>query len=237
MQEKLHLKQHPGTDPPNFSTKISDVGDGIVYLEDTYCYPRGGGQPGDRGTISKNGNIAKMNEVLPGEKIIHPVDQSDIFRKGDLVKCEIDRLWRNKNTVMHTAQHVFSAIANDMYGAETVGNQISENNTRIDLWFPDRDIFDSTDILNQVNSIFKNGADVLIHEWSREEILSHENMRHTKFLDRIPATVEILRVVEIEGIDLCPCGGTHVSNVSEIPSIDIESVRSKGSGKLRITYS
>ena len=138
---------------------------------------------------------------------------------------------------MHTAQHVFSAIANDMYGAETVGNQISENNTRIDLWFPDRDIFDSTDILNQVNSIFKNGADVLIHEWSREEILSHENMRHTKFLDRIPATVEVLRVVEIEGIDLCPCGGTHVSNVSEIPSIDIESVRSKGSGKLRITYS
>ena len=36
MQEKLHLKQHPGIDPPNFTTKISDVGDGIVYLEDTY---------------------------------------------------------------------------------------------------------------------------------------------------------------------------------------------------------
>jgi len=237
MQEKLHLKQHPGIDPPSFTTKISEVGDGVVYLEDSYCYPRGGGQPGDRGAISKNGNISKMDEVLPGEKIIHPVDHSDIFEKGDLVKCEIDRLWRNKNTVMHTAQHVFSAIANDMYGAETVGNQISENTTRIDLWFPDRDAFDSPDILNQVNSIFKDGADVLIHEWSREEILSHENMRHTKFLDRIPATVDVLRVVEIEGIDLCPCGGTHVSNVREIPSIDIESVRSKGSGKLRITYS
>ena len=61
MQEKLHLKQHPGIDPPNFTTKISDVGDGIVYLEDTYCYPRGGGQPGDRGTISKNGNISKCS--------------------------------------------------------------------------------------------------------------------------------------------------------------------------------
>ena len=62
-------------------------------------------------------------------------------------------------------------------------------------------------------------------------------MRHTKFLDRIPSSVDILRVVEIEDIDLCPCGGTHVSNVGEIPSIGIESVRSKGSGKLRITYS
>ena len=48
MQEKLHLKQHPGIDPPIF-TKVSDVDDGVVYLEDTYCYPRGGGQPGDRG--------------------------------------------------------------------------------------------------------------------------------------------------------------------------------------------
>ena len=63
MQEKLHLKQHPGIDPPNFTTKISDVGDGIVYLEDTYCYPRG--WTTTTGTISKNGNISKMNEVLP----------------------------------------------------------------------------------------------------------------------------------------------------------------------------
>ena len=237
MQEKLHLKQHPGIDPPIFTSKVSDVDDGVVYLEDTYCYPRGGGQPGDRGTISNDGNISRMNEVLPGEKIIHPVDNSDIFQKGDVVKCEIDRLWRNRNTIMHTAQHVFSAIANDMYGAETVGNQISEKSTRIDLWFPDREAFDSSDILDQVNSIFKVGADVLTHEWSRQEILLHENMRHTKFLDRIPSSVDILRVVEIEDIDLCPCGGTHVSNVGEIPSIGIESVRSKGSGKLRITYS
>ena len=49
MQEKLHLKQHPGIDPPNFTTKISDVGDGIVYLEDTYCYPRGWWTTGRQG--------------------------------------------------------------------------------------------------------------------------------------------------------------------------------------------
>ena len=236
MQEKLHLKQHPGTNPSIFESKISDIVEGAIFLDDTYCYPRVGGQPGDKGIISCKGKMTKMQEVLPGEKIIHPVDDVNIFEKGDVVSCEIDRIWRNRNTMMHTAQHVFSAIANDMYGAETVGNQISGSNTRIDLWFPDRDKFDSEDILDQVNSILTRGAEVLIHEWSRDEIKSHEKMRHTKFMDRIPSSVNILRVVEIEGIDLCPCGGTHVSNVSEISPISIDNVRSKGAGKLRVTY-
>ena len=46
--------------------------------------------------------------------------------------------------------------------------------------------------------------------------MSHEKMRHTKFMHRIPESITHLRVVEIEGIDLCPCAGTHVSNTSQI---------------------
>ena len=139
--------------------------------------------------------------------------------------------------MMHTAQHVFSAIANDMYNAETVGNQISDQTTRIDLWFPDRDLFNAEDISLQVNDVLNSGAEVLIHNWSREEILGHDKMRHTNFMDRIPSSISILRVVEIEDIDLCPCGGTHVGNISEIPNITIENVKSKGAGKLRVSYS
>ena len=56
-------------------------------------------------------------------------------------------------------------------------------------------------------------------------------------MDRIPSSISILRVVEIEDIDLCPCGGTHVGNISEIPNITIENVKSKGAGKLRVSYS
>ena len=71
----------------------------------------------------------------------------------------------------------------------------------------------------------------------REEILSHDKMRHTNFMDRIPSSISMLRVVEIEDIDLCPCGGTHVGNISQIPKITIENVKSKGAGKLRVSYS
>ena len=237
MQEKLHLSQHPGLDPPSFDATITQIIEDGIFLDRTFCYPRGGGQPGDRGTISGGGNISKMAEVKPGEKILHPLENPDCFSEGAKIICHIDPLWRNRNTMMHTAQHVFSAIANDMYKAETVGNQISERNTRIDLWFPDRGVFDAEEISSQVNDILNSGANVLIHEWSRDKILSHENMRHTNFMDRIPSSINMLRVVEIEDIDLCPCGGTHVGNISQIPSITIENVKSKGSGKLRITYS
>tara|TARA_B100000902_G_scaffold33115_1_gene39637 strand:- start:77 stop:790 length:714 start_codon:yes stop_codon:yes gene_type:complete len=237
MQEKLHLSQHPGLNPPSFSTTIKEISDEGLFFDKTYCYPRGGGQPGDRGAITSKLGVSKMNEVTSGEHILHPVDDIDLFNRGDEIMCEIDHIWRNRNSKMHTAQHVFSALANELYHAETVGNQISESYTRIDLWFPDRDKFDAKEIVEEVNQVLRAGSDVLIHEWSREKILSHKNMRHTKFMDRIPQSITNLRVVEIEGIDLCPCGGTHVGNTKEVENISIENVKSKGSGKLRISYS
>jgi misacylated tRNA(Ala) deacylase len=61
-------------------------------------------------------------------------------------------------------------------------------------------------------------------------------MRHTKFMDRIPSFINELRVVEIDGIDLCPCAGTHVASTSDIDPIVITNVKSNGAGKFRITY-
>ncbi|MEC7744241.1 MAG: alanyl-tRNA editing protein [Candidatus Thermoplasmatota archaeon] len=236
MQEKLHMKQHPGTNPPTFRTTISGITDDGLHLSESYCYPRGGGQPGDIGIISSSDHSVEFSEALGGEFILHPVEDPSIFIVGEGVECEIDAIRRNRNTRMHTAQHVFSAMANELYGAETVGNQISEGYTRIDLWFPDRDQFNADDMAVAVNDALRTDSNVSIHEWDRNRILSHEQMRHTKFMDRIPSSIEMLRVVEIEGIDLCPCGGTHVANTSDVDEISITNSRSKGAGKLRITY-
>ncbi|MDE0953699.1 MAG: alanyl-tRNA editing protein [Candidatus Poseidoniales archaeon] len=236
MQEKLHMTQHPGTDPPPFTTTITDVNEDSVFLEETFCYPRGGGQQGDTGTISNSRIQAKLLETLPGESIFHPLSLVDGFKVGDEVKCIIDQKRRNKNTTMHTVQHIVSALANDLFDAETVGNQISENYTRIDLLFPDRDKFQSSDLEQSVNDVINSQKDVKIHNWDREAILSHDQMRHTKFMDRIPSSITKLRVVEIVDIDLCPCGGTHVDNTSKLNEMTITNVKSKGSGKLRLSY-
>tara|TARA_B100000945_G_scaffold299680_1_gene280585 strand:+ start:215 stop:937 length:723 start_codon:yes stop_codon:yes gene_type:complete len=237
MQEKLHMNQHPGTDPPPFSTKVVGKKENSLLLKETTCYPRGGGQPGDTGEISAiDGDSTVMQEVLPGEMILHPVEDTSLFSEGQEVLCTIDQDRRNGHTLMHTAQHIFSALAEDIWGAETVGNQIGVENSRVDLLFEDKADFDPDTIIEAVNSVLNSKTPVNIHEWEREKIMSHEKMRHTKFMHRIPASITHLRVVEIEGIDLCPCAGTHVSNTSMIPKVKYLAKKNKGKGRLRISY-
>tara|TARA_B100000767_G_C19584973_1_gene458963 strand:+ start:72 stop:782 length:711 start_codon:yes stop_codon:yes gene_type:complete len=236
MQERLHMKFHPGLNPPPFSAQVVEVNENNIMLSESYCFPRGGGQPGDIGVFIGSNFQSNFMEVLPGDLIQHPVTNSDLFVVDDFVSCVIDRISRNKNTKLHTTQHIVSALANDIFEAETVGNQISQDHTRLDLLFPDRDKFNPDELETSFNEIIKTNAAVNIYQWDREKITSHENMRHTNFLDRIPTSVKKLRVVEIEGIDLCPCGGTHVNNIGLLDNLKIKNVKSKGAGKLRITY-
>jgi len=231
------MQQHPGTDPPPFTTRVVATKGDSLLLEKTHCYPRGGGQPGDTGLIRlEDGSSATLNEVLPGDMIQHPVDQIEMFSTGQSVSCEIDVIRRNGHTMMHTAQHIFSALAEDLWGCETVGNQIGAEQSRVDLLFEDKDIFNPEDLIESVNSVLSTNTPVNIHEWDREQILGHEKMRHTKFMHRIPKSITHLRVVEVEGIDLCPCAGTHVSNTSQIPRVRYLGKKNKGKGRLRVSY-
>jgi len=236
MQEKLHMSRHPGTNPPAFDTIIQGFDGNNVLLESTYCYPKGGGQPGDMGVLSSNGAQAIVHEVLPGQMILHPVDDPTLFEVGESVTCEIDKERRNKHALMHTAQHIVSAQAEDLWGAETVGNQLTTDSSRVDLLFEDKGVFNPDDLVEATNAVISSNLDVHVHQLERSRVLEHEQMRHTKFMHRIPSTITQLRVVEIDGIDLCPCAGTHVSNTSMIPQIRFQSKKNKGKGRIRFSY-
>ena len=235
MQEKLHMTRHPGINPPQFEANIVGITDSALFLSESYCYPRGGGQPGDTGKIIKaDGEISEYTEVLPGEMIAHPIENPLDFEIGEEILCRIDSERRNAHTMMHTSQHIVSALAEDIWGAETVGNQLGAIQSRIDLLFDDKSKFDPIELVNAVNTVLSSSTTVNIHNWDRNMILEHEQMRHTKFLHKIPG--DILRVVEIEGVDLCPCAGTHVSNTSIIPTLRYIGKKNKGKGRLRLAF-
>ena len=238
LQEKLHMRRHPGTNPPPFEANVLGIKDSSLFLSQTHCYPRGGGQPGDTGLITnENGRSTSLFEVLPGDMIPHPVEDSTEFEIGEPLVCTIDTERRNMLSLMHTSQHIFSALAEDIWGAETVGNQIGVEQSRVDLLFEDKSVFDSDKLFDAVNSIIESATPVNVHQWDRESIMAHQQMRHTKFMNRIPASITHLRVVEVEGVDLCPCAGTHVSNTREIPKVSFTGKKNKGKGRLRISYS
>ena len=173
MQKKLHMDQHPGTNPEPFTTIITGFQEANALLESTYCYPRGGGQPGDTGTMVAGDIETQIGEVLPGEMILHPIAEPDMFEVGDEVICSINQERRNLHAQMHTAQHIVSALAEDIWGAETVGNQLSTDNSRVDLLFEDKSVFDPEELVSQVNATLNKQIPVNIHEWDREQITSH----------------------------------------------------------------
>ena len=161
------MSRHPGTDPPQFETRIHAIDGSNVLLDSTYCYPRGGGQPGDTGLLSSENAESEINEVLPGDMILHPIENPELFETGDYVICQIDVARRNAHALMHTAQHIVSAIAEDLWGAETVGNQLTVENSRVDLLFEDKEVFNPDELVDATNAIISSNLAVNVHEWER----------------------------------------------------------------------
>ena len=236
---RRHLEHHPGINPAPFKAIVESVTDEGVILSDSWCYPKGGGQPGDTGIFLSDGEEFRFGEVSASSQIIHPVS-GDILQVGQEVDCVIDVERRNALTSMHSAAHIVSATANERWGAITVGNQLGESESRMDLKFENRDDFDVNMLVEDANHWVNKDAEIMIHEWSRKQIMSDDRVRNRRFveriIDRIGGSDPILRMVEIEGIDLCPCAGTHISSTSSIGNITIGRVQNKGKGTFRIYF-
>lgn len=240
MQDRLHLIHHPGTNPTPFVSKISQIIDDVVILDESHCYPRGGGQPGDNGQFRIDGRLLDFGEVTAREQIHHPVSNSEMLQIGQNVDCIINSDRRNALTKTHTIQHIVSAMADELWDATTVGNQLGTNESRIDIKFEDKSRFNQDNIQDLVNETILTSCPVTTAQWTLDEILHDDRVRNRSFvgriLDKLPDDQQTMRIVNIEGIDICPCAGTHVDNTSNLPQIEITRIKQKGAGKLRLYY-
>ena len=235
MTKMLHLEQHPGTNPESFVSKITAYRESIIELESTAYYPMGGGQPADIGSIISDDFQCKVVDVRKKDTIQHHI--SELIGTpvvGGLVRCSIDPDWRNTLSAMHTAQHLVSALANEEWGANTVGNQIGFDRTRIDLQFDNRDLFDPEHMQDLVNDAISHNIPVKMDFRASSELISNPLVRVN--MDRMPPDIEVWRTISIGDLDVCPCAGTHVSSTGEIPHVEITRVKSKGAGRLRVEY-
>lgn len=241
MDEPLHIFNHPATNPQSFETSILGIsnidGKYWIELEESYYYPAGGGQPADLGTLELSECSIPIIDVRKKETIIHEImgDFTPDNLVGKQVVAHFDTERRNQLARMHTAQHLVSAVADELFSGTTIGNQIGTEKTRIDLGIIDREAFDKEALVDAVNSIIESKLIVSMDFQQRSELISNPLVRVN--LDLLPKAIEELRVITIDGVDICPCAGSHVANTSEIGSIEIGRVKSKGAGKLRVEYS
>lgn len=222
----------------SFTDTVAEATPEYLVLEGTYFYPEGGGQPADRGTIAWAGGTASIGDVYKSHgDVRHEIADlsGELPDPGTTVEATVDAERRRALSRMHTAQHVVSRVVLDEYGATTAGNQVHADRSRIDF---EPVTFDADDIAlveRRSNAAIDRDHPVTKEHRPRERV-EREVDDGRALLDLIPDSVDPLRVVEIEGFDMCPCGGTHVDSLGEIGGIDIVNRTSKGADTERIEF-
>jgi alanyl-tRNA synthetase len=181
-----------------------------VLLDATSFYPTSGGQPHDLGCINDGSGEAHVLDVIDeGDTILHIIDRP--LCKGR-VEGHLDWPRRFDHMQQHTGQHLLSAIFQERFGLPTVSFHLGEELCTIDVHGPEphEEILEGAQhAANKV--VFENRA--INTRYGTAQQLAERGVR--KEVDR-PG---ILRAIEIDGIDLQPCGGTHVKHTGQIGTI------------------
>ena len=238
MTEQYHMKSHEGTYTKEFEAKVEATYPGIVELNKTAFYPLGGGQPSDLGSLQWEDGMSTVTDVRKKNRIRHLVE-GDLPEIGDIVKGKIDWSRRYSHMRMHTSQHLVSAVVNEMYGSDTVGNQIGTDKSRIDFKPLKINQAELNEIQDKVNDYISKDLEVTISEELRSNLENNPDIRSSMssgLWKMLPKSVTELRVITIGDIDVCPCAGTHVKSLNEIGEVAFVKRDNKGSEKLRLTY-
>tara|TARA_Y100000310_G_scaffold313860_1_gene362690 strand:- start:10214 stop:12676 length:2463 start_codon:yes stop_codon:yes gene_type:complete len=215
-----------------FTAKVLKVKGDIIVLDKTTFYPTSGGQLHDKGTIDG----AEVNNVFKqGNLILHHVYNAKC-KEGDTVKCIIDKDRRIQMAQHHTSTHIINAAAKKVLGshANQAGAFKDLDKARIDIThyqsLSDKEV---TEIEKEANKIIKKKIKIEKKFYPRSEAEKKFGMEIYQG-GAVPG--KMLRIVNIKGIDVEACGGTHLDNTSEAEKIKIIKTTKVQDGVIRIVF-
>lgn len=215
--------------------RLTDAG---VVLDRTVFYPLGGGQAGDAGSIELPDGRAlpvidtrkgKAEDGLDGQ-VVHVLDpQADRrgLAQGLAVVARIDAARRRAHMRFHTATHLLCALVPHPVN----GCSITEGYARLDFHMSEP--LDK-DALSAGLARLVAGAHPVRHRWISEEELDANPGLVRSMSVQPPRGLGRVRVLEIEGVDLQPCGGTHVANTADIGAVVVTKIEKKSAMTRRV---
>lgn len=209
---------------------VTGQGEGGVTLDRTVCYPLGGGQAGDTGWLvagEQRWRVAdtRKSKEQPGA-IVHLIE-GELPAVGAGVRVEVDATRRQAHRRFHTATHLLCALL--PYPVD--GCSITEAYARLD--FHTDEPFDKDAIQVGLTRLVAEAHPVR-HRWISEEELDANPGLVRSMSVQPPRGLGRVRVLEIEGVDLQPCGGTHVSNTAEIGAVVVTKIEKKSAKTRRV---
>jgi misacylated tRNA(Ala) deacylase len=211
-------------------TVVESGGSGVV-LDRTVFYPLGGGQPGDSGLLrATDGREWRVVDSRKGEagRILHVLEAGlALPQPGTVVETVLDWERRHAHMRMHTCLHLVGSVLR--YGV--TGGQIAADKGRLD--FDTQDEIDRDAVTAAVNALV--AADHPVRSmWITDEELDRRPELVRTLSVQPPRGAGRIRLLEIPGVDLQPCGGTHVAATGEIGPVAITRVENKGKHNKRV---
>jgi len=206
------------------------VRDNAVELDRTVFYPLGGGQPGDTGTISG----LRVVDTRKGEAdaVLHLLEPgSTVPAVGAKVEAAIDWARRHRLMRYHTALHLVGAVVK----APVTGGRIGEDKSHLDFDIEMEKLVKEA-IEDGVNALVRAGHDTRASWITDAELDARPELVRTMSVAP-PRGSGRVRLLEIPGVDLQACGGTHVANTREIGPLAVARIRSEGRRNKRVTIS
>ena len=215
------------------SARVVAVHEHGIELERTIFYPTGGGQQGDTGVLVRPGGerivIVDTRKGATLDSVLHVASPAAAEPAvGETLTLEID--WPRRHALMrlHTALHVMSCVV----VAPVTGGNIAPAKARLDFDI-DMSLLDAARIEHETNALIARGVDTETVWISDEELDARPELVKTMSVQP-PRGGGRVRLVSIPGIDLQPCGGTHVRNIAEIGTIRVLRIRSEGKRNRRV---
>jgi misacylated tRNA(Ala) deacylase len=202
-------------------------------LDQTVFYPNGGGQPGDAGVLTRadgsNITVADTRKGQGIDSVLHiPAPGASPLAVGEHVTLQLDWPRRYAHMRIHTALHVLSCVV----VAPVTGGNISADKGRLDFDI-DMSLLNAEKIEAQTNALIARAVPTET-VWITDAQLDAQPELVKTMSVQPPRGTGRVRLLKIPGIDLQPCGGTHVRNIAEIGAIKVLKIRSEGKRNKRV---
>src|SRR5580700_9835070 len=215
------------------TARVLAAGERGIELDRTVFYPQGGGQAGDTGTLLRaNGERLAITDTRKADApdgVLHIVAPgSSLPQPGEAVALEND--WQRRYQLMrlHTALHLLSCVV----VAPVTGGNIVADKARLDFDI-ELSLLNAAHIEQATNALIRAGAATETLWISEAELAAQPELVKTMSVAPPPGSGRV-RLLRIPGIDLQPCGGTHVADIGEIGAIRVLRIRSEGKHNKRV---
>lgn len=208
------------------------AGDAGVVLDRTVFYATAGGQPGDQGRlITASGGVLEVVDTarINGALVHRLAEGAPLPAVGSMVRAEVDWARRHRLMRVHSCLHLLCSAV----GEPVTGGQIAPDKGRLDFAIAG-EVPTKERLTDQLNAWIADDRPIG-HRWIDAEELDRRPDWVRTMSVAPPRTGGRVRLVEIEGVDLQACGGTHVASTGEIGPVDVVKIENKGKQNRRFT--